>query len=106
MLKYICFWKLKEGIRDEEKRLIHQYLDELPRRIGYVRSWTWGEAISTTGDPFTHGFTAEFDNVEALTGYLGHPDRLTIEKQIAPYIERSLAAHYELGEFDDETVQG
>lgn len=96
MLKYVCFWKLSDDAGDEGDRLVRQYLDELPRRIGWVRSWTWGEALGTVGESFSYGFTAEFDHLEGLEGYLAHPDRLAIERRLAPYIADRLDAYYEM----------
>ena len=95
MLKYVCFWKLKDNAGDEGSKLVRQYLDELPRRIGWVRSWTWGQASGTVGEPFSYGFTAEFDHLTGLNGYLKHPDRLAIEKRLAPYVAEQVSAYYE-----------
>lgn len=95
MLKYVCFWKLRNDAGEEARRLVRQYLSELPRRVGWVRSWSWGEAMERSGEGFTHGFTAEFDDEAALEGYLTHPDRLAIEERVRPLLAESLSACYE-----------
>ncbi len=89
MIRHVVMFQFKEEAEGRTKAenvaLIREMLDELPQKIGWIRSSMTGvNAPGAAGDNYDLVLLTDFDTLEDLERYQVHPDHQAVGAQIRP----------------------
>jgi hypothetical protein len=102
MIRHIFLYKVAPGADAQE---ILRILNELPKKVPGIRTWTLGKhtgAPGASGDLWDYGLVCDFDSFEALEQYSDHPFHLKVVEQLTPMFSARAVCDYE---FRDATVK-
>lgn len=100
MIRHIVMWKFKpeaEGkTREENMEIVRERLYALLPMIPEIKRMEIGIDISNTDMSMDLCLLTEFDSVEALNYYAGHPEHLKVSKYVSSVIETRVVLDSEL----------
>lgn len=74
MVEHLVWFKLKEGVTEEQKQAMMQALRALPATIEGIEHLACGEDFSGRSEGYGIGLVVRFVSREALESYGPHPD--------------------------------
>ena len=94
MIRHIVVFRFRDGVADTDQDHLLAALRGLPVRFPAMREFTMGLNASRRDRRFTHGFTAEFDDFDALNAYLEsvEHERFVIEEFKPLIAERAIVS--------------
>ena len=72
MIRHILLWNYKPETTPEERARLEAELEALPGPVPALRQVEWGPVVGGRNQTFSHGFTMEFDSMDALAAYNTH----------------------------------
>jgi len=84
MVEHLVWFKLKEGITQDEKATLMQSLRDLKDQVPDILHLAVGEDFSGRSRGFQIGLVVRFPNREALGIYAPHPNHLAFIEKCKP----------------------
>jgi hypothetical protein len=95
MVRHIFLYKVAQGADPKE---IIRILDELPRRLKMIRTWTLGKhqgAPGASGDLWDYGLVCDFDSFEDLQKYSDDPFHMEVVDRLLPMFSARAVCDFE-----------
>ncbi len=95
MIKHVVFMKFKEGVTDAEIAGLEKALSGLPGKILEIKASQFGRDIVRSERSYDFALVSDFDNLEAMKRYQGHPDHLPVIATVRSLSTSILAVDFE-----------
>ena len=95
MVRHIFLYKVAPGADPEE---ILRVLNELPKKVPGIRTWTLGKHTGEPGAPgdlWDYGLVSDFDSFKALQTYSDHPFHMEVVNKLTPMFAARAVCDYE-----------
>lgn len=76
MVEHLVWFKMKEGVSDEQKQAMKEALRALPAKIESIEHLAVGEDFSGRSQGYEMGLVVRFSSRQALEEYGPHPDHV------------------------------
>jgi hypothetical protein len=95
MIEHLVWFKLKEGVTEEDKAAMLEGLRALSSQIEGIEHLACGEDFSGRSNGYQIGLIVRFTSREALNVYGSHPIHVAFIEQFKPLWESVLALDFE-----------
>jgi hypothetical protein len=95
MIRHVFLYKVAKGSDPKE---IVRILNELPKKVPGIRTWTLGQhqgAPGGSGDLWDYALVCDFDSFKDLEGYSDHPFHLEVVEKLTPMFSARAVCDFE-----------
>jgi hypothetical protein len=97
MLRHIAMFRLKDDAPKGTLDSLSRGLARLAQSIPEVSTYSYGRDLGLREGNFDFAVVADFENAEAFSGYVNHPDHQAfIRDQLTPVVAERVALQFEL----------
>jgi hypothetical protein len=96
MVRHIFLWRVAKNSDPQE---IIRILDELPKKLTMIRTWTRGKhqgAPGASGDLWDYGLVCDFDSFEDLQKYSDDPFHMQVVDKLLPMFSARAVCDFEI----------
>ena len=100
MIKHIVMWNFKDSAEGKSKlenmEIVRDLLNSLPPLIPEIKKLETGFDVSHTSASADFCLITEFDDINALNVYIGHPEHVKVGVYVRKVIETRKSIDFEI----------
>jgi len=96
MLKHVVFLKFKKGAPESAIAEIEEGLGELPDIIPEIMEFLFGRDVLRSERSYDFALVSEFENIEAMQRYQGHPAHQKVVAKIKELCESLVVVDFQI----------